>query len=125
MSDPIKEFFTGRFLNLYGAPKAVDPAAFVAEYTKALKGTDRDILEAASDLIVRKHAYRNWPTVGECCKAVQEVAEQEYARKAWVSPPETADFPKPTPEAKAAVEALVSRTIGHLRSVKLSTRKIP
>lgn len=124
MTDPIEQFLTRRFLNLYGSPDAVDPAAFVAEYGKALRGTDASILEEASDRVVKQHKYRNWPTVGECTDMVNVVAEQrarEREHKNWgntrVNP-----HPVPTAEQRARVDALLAETKDKLKAVD-ETRK--
>jgi hypothetical protein len=76
-------------------------------------------LEEASEIVMRNHTFRNWPTVGECWKAVQEVVERRDSLR--VRPPEPdpyAHLPRPTPQQKAAVNALVSNALGQLKRPK-------
>jgi nucleoside-diphosphate-sugar epimerase len=120
---PVEEFVTSRFFNLYGPPDAFDPKAFVAEYAKALNGTDADILREASDRIVRKHKYRNWPTVGECVEVVQFIAEQRMLarrREAWGYGRDQHETP--TPEAKARMDEIVKQAAEYLTSVSKPVR---
>lgn len=74
----VAEIMLRRFGVLYGEPKTSDVEAFIAEYERALAGTSREFLEAATDRIVRSQDRRAWPTPGECVKAVSFVAAREY-----------------------------------------------
>lgn len=120
MMNPVEEFFTRRFLNLYGAPDAVDPAIFVAEYGNALAGTDVEILKAASDLVVRRHKYRNWPTVGECLDAVNTIAEQRAAQRLRTTPPQRDEREVPSKESQERVAALARETIEKMRNREIA-----
>lgn len=113
---PVEEYFTRRFMVLYGAPNTVDPAAFVAEYNKALAGTDADLLQIASDLVVKQHKFRNWPTVGECVEAVQITAvrrNQERAFSRWSTSRD--DYVAPSSDARVRVAALVAEATATLK----------
>lgn len=77
---PFDKFIALRFLNLYGEPAAADRRAFVDEYRKALGSTRTDILEKASDYVVKHHAYPTWPTIGECRSAIQLIADELHSR---------------------------------------------
>jgi len=114
---PVEELLTSRFLNLYGPPDAFDVSLFVAEYTKALDGTEPDILREAADRIVRKHKYRNWPTVGECVEVVEEIAEQRMLarrREAWGYAPERRV--EPSQASKDRISTLVRGVADQLKS---------
>ena len=111
-----QRYLTDRFLNLYGVPDAVDPKAFVAEYDKALGGTEESLLKAAADQIVRDHKFRNWPTVGDCVAMVRTVATQRAMAKARSAPPEYARTVTHSAESRARVNALVKQALHAMRS---------
>lgn len=107
---PVEEFFTSRFLNLYGPPDAFDVPRFVAEYTQALSGNEPSLLKDAADRIIRQHKYRNWPTIGECLEAVEAVGEARMMarrREAWGYSGDRRVTP--TAEEKARVGSMVER----------------
>jgi len=82
-----------RFLALYGPPQTDNPALYFSEWARVFDGTDAEILTAATDFVIRQHRYPNWPTIGECCEAVDRVAEHINARRAR----ERARLPAPPP----------------------------
>lgn len=123
--NPVEQFFTRRFMTLYGAPDTKDPAAFVAEYNKALAGTDDDILQAASDLVVRQHTFRNWPTVGECVEAVGIVATRRAAAEARSTPPWFTPRTTHSAESRARIAALVNETLAALKTMNPKPRIEP
>lgn len=106
----VSEIMLRRFGVLYGEPRTSDMEAFVAEYEKALKGTATDLLEAATDKIVKSQERRSWPTPGECCKAVHAVAEKHYAwtNVATVTEPEPQRQPL-TPEERERSRKLMDQ----------------
>lgn len=115
---PVKTLVTDRFLNLYGSPDCVNPSAFVAEYHRALDGTDPSFLRKAISLIVDRHAYRNWPTVGECRDMVNTVAarvSREREKQAVANAP-APDEEHPTAEMRARVKALVADATKKIRA---------
>jgi hypothetical protein len=119
VSSPIEEHFTHRFLNLYGAPNVVDPAAFKAEYVRALAGTEPTLLKAASDRVVDGHTFRNWPTVGECVAAIKAVAAERAAHARTIAaaqPPEPRA--EPAPEMRARVDVLLRQTRANLKVIE-------
>lgn len=63
-----------RFVTMYGDPKTDNLEAYFDEYAKALHGFSSEVLELAGDRILRNHAYRSWPTIGECVKICREAA---------------------------------------------------
>lgn len=65
-----------RLAILFGEPKTEDPAAFLAEYANAFKGTKKDILDAAAEVIIKQRKYRAWPTVAECLEAIDAAKRQ-------------------------------------------------
>lgn len=79
---PVYQTMLRRFMTLYGEPRTNDPAIFIGEYEKALAGTRQDVLEAATDALIRGNERRSWPTIGECVKAVHAAAERiEFASR--------------------------------------------
>lgn len=106
-----------RFGNLYGAANTPDPVAFKAEYTRALGGTDPDLLRAAIDFAIDGHTYQTWPTVGDCKAAVQVVAarrESDRKRRDWNGQDERA-WHHATPESRARVGALMKEAVKNLQ----------
>lgn len=114
--NPVDEHFTQRFLNLYGAPDVVNPEAFVAEYDKALGGTDPSLLETASNALVKQHKYRNWPTIGECVAAVEAAALQRAQRREAETFNKTSDPCGPrkqnAQDSKDRVAAMIAKARG-------------
>lgn len=130
MSNPVAQHFTQKFLNLYGAPDAVDPKAYVEEYARALTGTDPEILRLASNRIVDGRiidgkAVRGWPSVGECVAAVKSVAlrlEADRRSKAYAEQAAGKSDTVPMPDAKERVKALVKQAKSHLANADLERR---
>ena len=91
-----------KFFALYGHPQTDDPATFFAEWKRRFEGTDAEILTAATDLVIDRHKFHSWPTIGECREAVREVAERAQSRRdlarARALPPPVRR--EPTPEQK-------------------------
>lgn len=110
MTTPVTELVTKRFLIQYGAPDTIDQKAFLAEYEKALAGTDADLLKQAADLIVKQHKYRNWPTVGECVAAVEVVATQRNREREMraFGKGQREHYKTPTADDRARVAELVA-----------------
>jgi hypothetical protein len=97
-----------RFTTLYGPPTTDDPNGFIAEYHKALQGTDAAILEAAIDAVVKRQGVPAWPPVGACVEAVNEVAERRVAERRRQEEP-VKERIEPTPEQKARVKAIAAQ----------------
>lgn len=117
MSEHFDEHIVARFGRLFGEPTTPDFEGYVAEYRKALAGTAAHILAEAVDLVVKRHKYRNWPTVAECVEAVNEVAEQHAARRQRERPPEQPrPWRTPTAEEKARVSALIAECAASLEA---------
>ncbi len=116
MTASIEILVCKRFMTLYGEPPGHSLPALLAEYRKALDGTEASLLTEAVDHVVKQHGYRNWPTVGECVAAVRVVAERRAAAKLRTRnyQPE-APRQEPTPEARARVDALMKATIAKLK----------
>ena len=92
-----------RFTMLYGEPQTTDLAKFVADYERELAGIDQGILREASDILVRKHVYRIWPTIAECLSAVRDASYwRERANEIKASA-------KPEPERKEPPKASIAR----------------
>lgn len=121
MSTAVERCLTDRFLNHFGAPDVLDPKAYEAEYERALAGTAEDILFEAGSLVIKRHKFRNWPTVGECAAAVEQIAEERSAAKTRAAnnaKPAAPTWQEPTAEMKARVDALMRETIVKLKSMR-------
>jgi hypothetical protein len=101
-----------RFAVVYGEPRTGDLEAFFAEYEKAMRGTRIDILEAATDEILKSHEKRSWPTIGECRKAIEAVAGEIERKKAVEQKPpsgfQLSVVQTVTEESKARCRSLVA-----------------
>jgi hypothetical protein len=69
-----------RLAIIFGEPKTEDPEGFLAEYASATKGTEKDILNAAADVIIKQRKFRNWPTVAECLDAIESAKKQVVSK---------------------------------------------
>jgi hypothetical protein len=65
-----------RFRTLYDDPKTDDVDGYLMEYVHALDGASPEVLNAATDSLVRKNRYRKWPTIGECMDEVTRIADE-------------------------------------------------
>lgn len=125
MADMIDRLVKARFLNLYGAPNAIDPKAFVGEYRRALGSVAEHLLKAAIDRAIDNHVYPTWPTVGECKQALHSVCEEHAAEAARTRKPEppgppTLPYSQWSPERKAEHEALLAQF--HANMAKVAQR---
>lgn len=97
-----------RFLALYGPPQTDNPRLFFEEYKRCFDGMDPEILTAAVNLVVSRREFPSWPTIGECNKAVERVAEHINASRALkrqlLAPPSERE---PTPAARARVTQMI------------------
>lgn len=80
-----------RLAILFGEPKTEDPVGFLFEYANAFKGTPRDILDAAADVIIKQRKYRAWPTVAECLDAIDAAKRQIVSNGMRLEPIENFD----------------------------------
>lgn len=107
-----------RFLTLYGEPKTDNPALFVSEYRRALKGYDSAVLDRAGDIVVKAHRYPTWPTLGEVIATANRVAEEIAIEREREQPrPATNhDLPEPSPEEKERADEITRRLMAVMRS---------
>jgi hypothetical protein len=75
-----------RLAIVFGEPKTEDPAGFLGEYASAFKGTPKDTLDVAADVIIKQRKYRNWPTVAECLEAIDAAKKQIVAKGKLLEP---------------------------------------
>lgn len=80
-----------RLAIVFGEPKTEDPAGFLAEYANAFKGTAKDILDAAADVIIKQRKFRAWPTVAECLEAIDSAKKQVVKNGLRLEPIENFD----------------------------------
>lgn len=106
----IKDYMLKRFLTQYGPPKTDDKAAFIAEYERLLGATDPDIVQAATDLVMKQQTYSAWPTIGECHKAIEVIATQRNREREMraFGKGEREHYKTPSAEDRARVAALVA-----------------
>lgn len=80
-----------RLAIVFGEPKTEDPVGFLAEYANAFKGTPKDVLDAAADVIIKHRKYRAWPTVAECLDAIDAAKRQIVKNGLLLEPIENFD----------------------------------
>lgn len=104
-----------RFIQLYGPPQTSNVPGFLADYERELAGIDQGILREASDILVRKHLYRNWPTIGECLAAVRDATywREQAAKVRAAVKPEPARVVPPKPSI-ARVDAMIAKFKAHV-----------
>lgn len=101
--------FVERLLNHYGSPEhVINKKALKDDYAAALNGTDAKVLQEASDRLLKLHVIPIWPTIGECIRMVNDVAEEWARQKRSMNPEPLDSYRKPTKEERERVAALVS-----------------
>jgi hypothetical protein len=106
----VSEIMLHRFGVLYGEPKTSDMDAFIGEYEKLLKGTEKELLVAATDRVIKGQVRRYWPTPGECHKAVNEAAELRHSALNAATPPKREpERPPLTPEERERSRELMRK----------------
>jgi hypothetical protein len=61
-----------------GKPESIDVPAYLAEFTKIVgKNWSDEVLDEATDTVLKARTYPGWPTPGECRKACEEAAERQ------------------------------------------------
>lgn len=75
-----------RLAVMFGEPKTEDSEGFLFEYINATKGTPKDILTAAADVIIKQRKFRAWPTVAECLDAIDAAKKQHVAKGRMLEP---------------------------------------
>lgn len=121
----VNKHFTQRFLTQFGAPDTINPTAFTEEYCRALAGVEESILKEAGNLVIDQgKTFKNWPTVAECVRAVQDVAERrEAARIRQTKPVPIKHRVEPSEESKERIDALVKHTTSRLRQIDEAPKK--
>jgi len=115
--------FVQRLLNHYGAPEhATDMKMLGADYAAALKGTDADLLQAASDRLLKDHRFRCWPTVAECRAAVDKAALDRFNARRRVETHSATEHRMPTPEERERLAALVRETVAKLKAINAAAQ---
>lgn len=67
---------------IYGQPDSPDPVAYLDEMGRMLAKYSENVLDQATDLVLKTHRGRNWPTPAECITACEDVLETDRARDA-------------------------------------------
>lgn len=109
-----------RLMAMFGEPKTIDPDLFLAEYAKAIKGWDVDVMSKAADEAIKECVY--WPKPAELIKRAERIAADMYRpsepkdRYAWK--------PEPSDEEKARVQGLVDAAKRAITATGLPADKI-
>lgn len=102
-----------RFTAVYGLPKSENISAFLGEYIQALHTTDKQLLSAGIDLLIKRHPMSTgvgiWPSPGAISAAVREAATnvdrvQRYGQPALEAP----KFRQPTKAERARCADLMA-----------------
>ena len=100
--------FIDRMMLVYGAPDSDDPAAFMGEYARLLKGYSDDVLSEALDRLLKTRKFKTWPTIAECVGAAEDATAARAAAKK--APQKRTDF---TPEADAILKTDLAARAAH------------
>lgn len=105
-----------RLLSVFGEPKTPDPALFIEEFTKAMKGVDPLVLEKAADRWMKRDTPF-WPRPGELLAEAENVAADIYADKLRAKlAGDRYRQPEPVDEATIArVNAMVGKAIEEMK----------
>lgn len=74
MTTHVHTHILARFITLYGEPKTDNIETFFDEYIRALKGYAPERLVRAINLVVEKHRFSSWPTIGEVIEVLDDTA---------------------------------------------------
>jgi hypothetical protein len=99
-----------RLTLMYGQPPVPVESrqAYAAEWRRALEGTAPDILQEATDRLIRTRRYRTWPTIGDVIHAIGQVgAERALAsqKMAEAEQQRLENLPKPALSPEQITEA--------------------
>lgn len=101
-----------RLINLFGEPKCDDPALYIDEVRRSLKGYADDLIEIAGDRA--RDECKFFPRPAE----LREFMQQELSRRTIGKPRDAFEhldlMPPPDPEAAARVRALVDKLKTHM-----------
>jgi len=97
-----------RLMIVYGEPDSGDPGAYLREVGRLLQGYTEAEQQEATDLVLKTHRGRQWPTPAECVNACIEVRDQRTDRQV----PEGPKYPEWTESAFAAADRLINSEIG-------------
>lgn len=94
-----------RLMNVFGEPKAENPAAYVEEFGKAVKGYSEEILERAGDEVIKSSTF--WPRPAEIVQKAESIAAQ--IASANRKPAVREEWPEPTDDQRRRATELVER----------------
>ena len=103
-----------RLTTIYGEPRTEDPAAYVEEFAKAVKGYGAEALEEAGTQIIRRSKF--WPRPAEIIEQIEAILVAKAAKLRKPKP--VVDLPPPTPEARAK-----AREIAELAKAAIAANK--
>lgn len=94
-----------RLIAVFGEPKTPDPVLFLEEFAKAVKPFDADVLEKATDEVIRDCAF--WPRPKEIVDRAIAYATKKARRN--VPPPREEPRPPPlTPEQRSELKKIMA-----------------
>lgn len=101
-----------RLINLFGEPKCDDPALYIDEVRRSLKGYAEDLIDLAGDRA--RDECKFFPRPAE----LREFMQQELSRRTIGKPRDAFEhldaIPAPDPETAARVRALVDKLKNHM-----------
>jgi len=98
-----------RLTAVFGEPKTNDPALFLEEFEKAMRGYSRDALLAACERVIKTNKF--WPRPAEL---LEHVAFRGTSHPDFIDPPVPDGYTPATAESRARVQALVSDLVSRL-----------
>jgi hypothetical protein len=106
-----------RFLVMFGEPKTPDPALFLVEFEKAIRGYRPDVLEKAVDRVIRSNTF--WPKPAEVREMADGISEVSASRESYSAILEERErgWKHPTPEERARTQQLFNMLNLKLKSI--------
>jgi hypothetical protein len=98
---------THRLMTIFGEPKTPDPALFLAEFVKAIKGYSPAVLDEAVNRIIKANVF--WPKPAEVREIAESILDRtgtshaEYLRQL---DEREAKWKKPSDDERARTKAL-------------------
>ena len=98
-----------RFLVMFGEPKTPDPALFLVEFEKAIRGYRADVLEKAVDRVIKSNTF--WPKPAEVRDMADSILESTTSHVAYNAALDARErgWKHPTPAERARTQALFEK----------------
>lgn len=106
-----------RLFAVFGEPKTTNPALFLEEFAKAIKSYSAEVLERATDEVIRDCTF--WPKPKEIVDRATAIATSIARRNKPAAKPEP--LPPPlTPEQKAEADRIMAEFYANIKAKEIT-----